>query len=45
MYHIQIDYRLACAMINFTHKPCCPDGSNAKELARIIKKKIQITRK
>ncbi len=40
--HIQIDYRIACAMINFTHKPCCPDGSNAEELARIIKKKSKL---
>jgi hypothetical protein len=40
--HIQIDYRIACAMINFTHKPCCPDGNNAQEQAKKIKRKSRL---
>ena len=37
--HIQIDYRIACAMSNFRHKPCCPDGEKAIKVAKRIKKK------
>ena len=29
-------------MINFCHKPCCPDGENSIEIARKIKIKTQI---
>ena len=35
--HIQIDYRIACAMLNFTHKPCCPDEENGAKIAKRIK--------
>ena len=34
--HLQIDYRNVCAMINFTHKPCCPDFKNVTKIARSI---------
>ncbi|RNA19707.1 vacuolar sorting-associated 13c [Brachionus plicatilis] len=37
--HIQIDYRIACAMLNFYHKPCCPDEKIVVKIARRIKKK------
>lgn len=36
--HIQIDYRIACAMCNFNHKPSCPDGQNAEQIAISIRK-------
>ncbi|CAF0983415.1 unnamed protein product, partial [Brachionus calyciflorus] len=29
--HIQIDYRITCAMINFTHKRSCPDKENKRQ--------------
>jgi hypothetical protein len=38
--HLQIDYRIACAMVNFTHKPCCADASNAEKIAKRILKKM-----
>lgn len=38
--HIQIDYRITCAMINFTHKPTCPDKENAKKIAVKLKEKL-----
>ena len=38
--HIQIDYRIACAMYNLFHKPCCPDGVNGKLIAQRMKNKI-----
>ncbi|CAF1024821.1 unnamed protein product [Brachionus calyciflorus] len=38
--HIQIDYRITCAMINFTHKPTCPDKENAKKIAFKLKEKL-----
>ena len=41
--HIQIDYRIACAMINFTHKPCISDGKNSIKIAKRIKKKAKIS--
>lgn len=37
--HIQIDYRIACTMINFLHKPSCPDGVNATKIANRMKRK------
>lgn len=37
--HIFEDYRIAAAMINFTHKPLCADGKNAAIIAKKIKKK------
>lgn len=40
--HIAIDYRIACAMNNFVHKPCCPDEANATEIAERIKLKTKI---
>lgn len=42
--HIQTDYRIACAMLNFLHKPNCPDGpENALRIARKMKEKaVQI---
>lgn len=39
--HIQKDYRNACAMINFFHKPCCPDGENSRSIAKRMKKKAK----
>ena len=39
--HVQIDYRIACAMDNFLHKHCCPDGDYAQEVARRIRIKAQ----
>ncbi len=40
--HIQIDYRIACAMSNFLHKPCCPDGEYAIDVAKKIREKSLI---
>lgn len=37
--HILIDYRIACAILNFLHKPCCPDGEQASIIANKMKKK------
>lgn len=42
--HIQIDYRIACAMVNFSHKPCCPDGDDSIEIAKKIKDKSTINK-
>lgn len=39
--HIQTDYRIACAMLNFTHKPSCPDGENAAKIAKRMRKKFE----
>jgi hypothetical protein len=39
--HVQIDYRIACAMDNFLHKHCCPDGEHALEVAKRIRIKAQ----
>jgi hypothetical protein len=41
--HILIDYRIACAMINFDFKPCCPDGKNGAKIAKKIKHKAAIS--
>jgi hypothetical protein len=40
--HIQIDYRIACAMSNFIHRPCSPDGKKSKKIAERIRKRTQI---
>ena len=40
--HIQIDYRIACAMLNFTHQPCSPDGKNSLKIAKRIRTRTQI---
>lgn len=40
--HILIDYRITCAMINFDHKPCCPDGENALNIAKLLKKRSSL---
>lgn len=40
--HIQIDYRIACAMMNFNHKPCCPDKDKLEKIARKLKKRFKI---
>ena len=37
--HIQIDYRICCAMINFNFKPCIPDGIDTAKIANRIKKR------
>lgn len=34
-----IDYRIASAMINFTHRPICPDKDKASLIANRMKKK------
>jgi hypothetical protein len=39
--HIQIDYRIACAMSNFVHKPSYTDIPNTEEVALRIKIKAQ----
>ncbi len=33
---LQIDYRIACAMLNFDHKPCHSDGERAVKVAEKI---------
>ncbi|CAF0948707.1 unnamed protein product [Brachionus calyciflorus] len=39
--YIQIDYRICCAMINFTHKPCCPDEKNVFKITKILRNKLR----
>jgi len=29
-------------MLNFTHKPCCPDGKNSLKIAKKIRKRTEI---
>jgi len=41
-YHIQIDYRIAAAMLNFTHKPILPDKNKAKQIANLMKSRCKI---
>ena len=41
--HIQIDYRIACAMENFCHKPCISDGKNSHKVAKRLKNKSRYT--
>ena len=43
MGHILIDYRIAGAMLNFTHKPITPDRGEAKSIARSMRKKCKIS--
>lgn len=40
--HISIDIRIACAMINFDFKPCCPDLPNSKIIARRLRMKSEL---
>lgn len=40
--HIQIDYRIACAMINYQHKPCSSVEGRAVDLAKKIREKSTI---
>jgi hypothetical protein len=40
--HIQIDYRITCAMLNFTHRPCQSGGDQAQQMAARILKKIRV---
>jgi len=35
--HISIDFRIACAMHNFTFKPCVVDSSNSEKIAKEIR--------
>ena len=35
--HIQIDFRIACAIENFFHKACCPDQPNPVKIARRLR--------
>ena len=37
--HIQIDYRICCAMANFKLIPCVPDGKYTVEIANKIKRR------
>ena len=37
--HILIDYRICCAMANFNHIPCIPDGKHTVQIANRIKKR------
>jgi len=39
--HILIDYRISCAMLNFTHRPCTPDGKNSLIIAKRIRTRTQ----
>ena len=41
--HILIDYRICCAMSNFCMKPCNPDGDDAIEIAKSIRKRSKKT--
>ncbi len=41
--HIQIDYRIACAMQNFCHKPCSSDGNKAYSVAKRLKERASLT--
>ncbi len=41
--HIQIDYRIACAMSNFVHKPNLTDNTKTKQVAKLIRKKSEKT--
>ncbi len=43
--HNGIDYRIACAMNNFTHKPLVPDGENMEQIAYKILEKSRSMRK
>jgi hypothetical protein len=36
--HIQIDYRICCAMANYNFVPCIPDGNHTVEIANRIKR-------
>lgn len=40
--HIMIDYRIACAMLNFTLKPCTPDRPNSLQIATKLQQATQI---
>lgn len=40
--HIKIDYRIACSMINFNHKPTCPDKDETLKIAKKLKEKASI---
>ena len=42
--HLQFDYRNACAMLNFVHKPCCADGDLAQEIGERLKQKCSETK-
>lgn len=42
--HIMIDYRIACAMINFTLKPCTPDCPNPIEIAKRLQQASLISK-
>jgi hypothetical protein len=41
--HLQIDYRIACAMSNFSYKPCETDGVNSETIALRMKQKAKKT--
>ena len=41
--HILIDYRICCAMSNFSMNLCNPDGKDAIEIATKIRKRSKIT--
>ena len=41
--HIHIDYRIACAMSNFDHKPCNADGKDARKIAKKIRERAKIS--
>ena len=37
--HILVDYRICCAMVNFSIVPCVPDGKHSIQIAKRIKKR------
>jgi hypothetical protein len=39
--HLQVDYRIACAMINYLHKPCQADKHNAENISRNLLKRMR----
>jgi hypothetical protein len=39
VHHLQTDYRIACSMLNFSHKPCCADESDADDIASTLRNK------
>jgi hypothetical protein len=41
--HILIDYRICCAMSNFSMKLCNPDGEDSIEIAKNIRKRSKTT--
>ncbi len=39
--HLQIDYRIACSMINYTHEPCLADKNYVNEISNGLLNKMK----